>query len=247
MIAWSRAATHHPRHRRAGREGAGAAARPARRENAVTDAIRTPDVLLDGLPGFEWAPSFRTVGRAAARPRRRRRRRAGVMLHGEPTWSYLWRKVAPPVLEAGHRVILPDLPGLRALGQADRTRTGTPTTATRRRSPTCSRTLDLRDATFVLHDWGGPIGLRVAVEHAERVDAARADGHRPVHRRAADERRLAPLRGLRRPRRRAAGRVARAPRLRRPTRATRSPPPTTRRSRTRRARRARGRSRRSCR
>ena len=110
---------HDPRHRRARRGGAGAAARPARRESTVTDAIRTPDVLLDGLPGFEWAPSFRTwdglrlahvdVGDGAP----------VVMLHGEPTWSYLWRKVAPPVLEAGHRVILPDLPGLRALGQAD--------------------------------------------------------------------------------------------------------------------------------
>ena len=39
------------------------------------------------------------------------------MLHGEPTWSYLWRKVAPPVLEAGHRVILPDLPGF---GRSDK-------------------------------------------------------------------------------------------------------------------------------
>ena len=96
--------------------------------------------------------------------------------------------------DAGHRVILPDLAGLRPLGQADGRATGTPTTATSRSPRTLLEDLDLRDATFVVHDWGGPIGLRLAVEHPERVDAARADGHRPVHRRAADERRLAPLR-----------------------------------------------------
>ena len=83
----------------------------------MTDAIRTPDELLDGLPGFDWAPSFRTwdglrlahvdVGEGSP----------VLMLHGEPTWSYLWRKVAPPVLEAGHRVILPDLPGF---GRSDK-------------------------------------------------------------------------------------------------------------------------------
>ena len=94
-------------------------ARTAAGPPGMTDAIRTPDVLLDGLPGFDWAPSFRTwdglrlahvdVGDGSP----------VVMIHGEPTWSYLWRKVAPPVLEAGHRVILPDLPGLRPLGQAD--------------------------------------------------------------------------------------------------------------------------------
>jgi len=134
----------------------------------VTDAIRTPDVLLDGLPGFDWAPSFRTwdglrlahvdVGEGAP----------VVMLHGEPTWGYLWRKVAPPVLEAGFRVILPDLPGF---GRSDKPMDEDWYSYARHTAAIVDlvESLDLREATFVLHDWGGPIGLRVAVELAERV------------------------------------------------------------------------------
>ena len=134
----------------------------------MTDAIRTPDVLLDGLPGFEWAPSFRTwdglrlahvdVGDGAP----------VLMLHGGPTWSYLWRKVAPPVLEAGHRVILPDLPGF---GRSDKPMDEDWYTYARHTAAIKDlvEALDLRDVTFVLHDWGGPIGLRAAVEHADRV------------------------------------------------------------------------------
>jgi haloalkane dehalogenase len=134
----------------------------------MTDAIRTPDVLLEGLPGFEWTPSFRTwdglrmahvdVGDGSP----------VLMLHGEPTWSYLWRKVAPPVLEAGHRVILPDLPGF---GRSDKPMDEDWYSYDRHVAALTAliEDLDLRDATFVLHDWGGPIGLRVAVEQPERV------------------------------------------------------------------------------
>jgi haloalkane dehalogenase len=134
----------------------------------VTDAIRTPDVILDGLPGFDWAPSFRQwdglrlahvdVGEGAP----------VLMLHGEPTWSYLWRKVAGPVLEAGHRVILPDLPGF---GRSDKPMDEDWYSYDRHTAAIGAllEELDLRDATFVLHDWGGPIGLRLAVEQPERV------------------------------------------------------------------------------
>jgi haloalkane dehalogenase len=134
----------------------------------VTDAIRTPDVLLDGLPGFDWAPSFRQwdglrlahvdVGSGAP----------VLMLHGEPTWGYLWRKVAVPVIESGRRVILPDLPGF---GRSDKPMDERWYSYDRHTAAIGAllEALDLRDATFVLHDWGGPIGLRLAVEHAERV------------------------------------------------------------------------------
>jgi haloalkane dehalogenase len=134
----------------------------------MTDAIRTPDVLLDGLPGFDWAPSFRTwdglrlahVDAGEGRP--------VLMLHGEPTWSYLWRKVAPPVLAAGHRVILPDLPGF---GRSDKPIDEHWYTYDRHTAAIKAlfEELDLTDVTVVLHDWGGPIGMRVAVELAERV------------------------------------------------------------------------------
>jgi haloalkane dehalogenase len=90
-----------------------------------------------------------------------------VFWHGEPTWSFLWRKVIPPVRDAGFRCIAPDLPGFG-------------------RSPKLPREwftydrlvdaatgfveeLDLRDATFVVHDWGGPIGLRAAMRLGDRV------------------------------------------------------------------------------
>jgi haloalkane dehalogenase len=134
----------------------------------VTDAIRTPDVLLDGLPGFDWTPSFRQwdglrlahVDAGDGAP--------VLMLHGEPTWSYLWRKVAGPVLEAGHRVILPDLPGF---GRSDKPMDEDWYSYDRHTAAIGAllEELDLRDATFVLHDWGGPIGLRLAVEQPERV------------------------------------------------------------------------------
>jgi haloalkane dehalogenase len=134
----------------------------------VTDAIRTPDVLLDGLPGFPWAPRFRQhdglrlahVDEGEGSP--------VVLWHGEPTWSYLWRKVAPPLLEAGHRVIIPDLPGF---GRSDKPMDEDWYTYDRFVAVMADllERLDLRDATFVMHDWGGPIGLRLAVEHADRV------------------------------------------------------------------------------
>jgi haloalkane dehalogenase len=91
-----------------------------------------------------------------------------VCFHGEPTWAYLYRKLLPPLTSAGHRVICPDYAGF---GRSDK--------------PTDPRwysydrhvemvtgllaTLDLRDATVVVQDWGGPIGLRWAVENADRV------------------------------------------------------------------------------
>jgi haloalkane dehalogenase len=91
-----------------------------------------------------------------------------VMFHGEPTWGFLWRKVLPPVRDAGYRVILPDLAGF---GRSDK-----PTDFdwySYDRHTECAASLfedlDLRDATVVVHDWGGPIGLRIAVEHPERV------------------------------------------------------------------------------
>jgi haloalkane dehalogenase len=135
----------------------------------LTDAIRTPDVMLDGLPGFPWPSRFRPydgmrfahVDEGDGAP--------VVMWHGEPTWSFLWRKVAPPLLEAGHRVILPDLPGF---GRSDKPMDPDWYSYDQLTHAMADllETLDIRGATFVMHDWGGPIGLRLAVEHPERVE-----------------------------------------------------------------------------
>src|SRR3954468_3766675 len=92
-----------------------------------------------------------------------------VFMHGEPTWSFLWRKVMPPVLDAGYRCIAPDLPGF---GRSDKPDDLGWYTYDRHTAAMLALVdeLDLHGATFVVHDWGGPIGLRVAVERRERVD-----------------------------------------------------------------------------
>jgi len=88
---------------------------------------------------------------------------AVFLLHGEPTWSFLWRKVIDPLREAGLRTIAPDLIGF---GCSDKVTALGWYTYDRHAAAIGElvRRLKLRDATLVVHDWGGPIGLRVAVE-----------------------------------------------------------------------------------
>jgi len=134
----------------------------------MTDAIRTPDPLLEGLPDYPYEPCYRTVDGLRLAHVDEGDGRPVVMFHGEPTWGYLWRHLLPPLRDAGHRVILPDLPGF---GRSDKPIDEDWYTYDRHTAAIKAlvEDLDLRDATFVVHDWGGPIGLRVAVELAERV------------------------------------------------------------------------------
>jgi pimeloyl-ACP methyl ester carboxylesterase len=92
-----------------------------------------------------------------------------LLLHGEPTWSFLWRHVIPRVVASGRRAMAPDLIGF---GRSDKpTDTGWYTYD--RHVDSVTRLvveLDLRDLALVVHDWGGLIGLRFAVENAERVE-----------------------------------------------------------------------------
>jgi haloalkane dehalogenase len=90
-----------------------------------------------------------------------------LLLHGEPTWSYLYRKVIPPVAEAA-RVVAPDYFGF---GRSDKP-VEREWYSYDRHYESIRRfveQLDLRDVTVVVHDWGGPIGLRLAVEQPDRV------------------------------------------------------------------------------
>ena len=89
-------------------------------------------------------------------------------MHGEPTWSFLWRKVIPPVRDAGFRCIAPDLPGF---GRSDKpTDFGWYSYDRHVEVMTALlEHLDLRDVTMVVHDWGGPIGLRLGVEQPDRI------------------------------------------------------------------------------
>jgi len=134
----------------------------------VTDAVRTPDPILEGLPDFAFAAHYRQrdglrlahVDEGDGAP--------VVFVHGEPTWSYLWRHVMVPVREAGFRCVAPDHAGF---GRSDKPTDVDWYSYDRHTALTGSllEDLDLRDATVVVHDWGGPIGLRMAVEAPERV------------------------------------------------------------------------------
>ncbi len=134
----------------------------------MVDAVRTPDALLEGLPDFPFAPRFRQVEGLRLAHIDEGDGRPVLLLHGEPTWSFLWRKLIGPLLDAGYRTIAPDLAGF---GRSDK-----PVElgwySYDRHTDTVAELLeqlDLRDATVVVHDWGGPIGLRLAVEHPQRI------------------------------------------------------------------------------
>jgi haloalkane dehalogenase len=133
------------------------------------DAIRTPDELLEGLPDFPFAPDYRSHDGLRLAHIDEGEGPPVLFVHGEPTWSFLWRKVIPPVLDAGYRAIAPDLAGF---GRSDKPLDIAWYSYDRHTAIAAEllEQLDLRGATVVVHDWGGPIGLRLAVEHPERIE-----------------------------------------------------------------------------
>jgi haloalkane dehalogenase len=134
----------------------------------VPDAIRTPDELLQGLPDFPFEASFRQYDGLRLAHLDEGEGQPVVFFHGEPTWSFLWRKVIPPVREAGYRCIAPDLPGF---GRSDKPTDIDWYSYDQHTASVAAllEELDVREATIVVHDWGGPIGLRLAVEQPERI------------------------------------------------------------------------------
>jgi haloalkane dehalogenase len=92
-----------------------------------------------------------------------------VMVHGNPTWAYLYRHFIPPLAEAGYRAIVPDHLGF---GRSDKPDDPELYRVPRhaRRLEALLESLDLNRATVVPQDWGGPIGLYWATRHPERVD-----------------------------------------------------------------------------
>ncbi len=135
------------------------------------DFFRTPDERFDGLPGCPWEPRYREwegLRLAYLDEGGDGDGETIVLLHGEPTWSYLWRKVMAPLLDAGHRCIAPDLPGF---GRSDKPTDIEWYTYDRHAEAVASLLdeLDLTGVTLVLHDWGGPIGLRIVDERVTRL------------------------------------------------------------------------------
>ena len=81
------------------------------------DVFRTPDERFEGLPDFPFAPHYREVDGLRLAHVDTGEGPPVVFFHGEPTWSFLWRKVIPPVRDAGYRCIAPDLAGF---GRSDK-------------------------------------------------------------------------------------------------------------------------------
>ncbi len=138
------------------------------RVSDVTDAIRTPDELLTGLQDFPFEAHWRQWNELRLAHLDEGDGPPVVFFHGEPSWSFLWRKVIPPVAETGFRCIAPDLPGF---GRSDKPVELDWYSYDRHTASVESlfEALELADATVVVHDWGGPIGLRIAAEHPEWV------------------------------------------------------------------------------
>src|SRR3954470_18229920 len=131
------------------------------------DAVRTPDERFAALPDSPWEARYRDWDGLRLAHIDEGEGAPVVFFHGEPTWSYLWRKVIPPVRDAGHRCVAPDY---AVFGRSDKPVDVDWYSYDRHSELTATllEELDLRDATAVVHDWGGPIGLRLAVDAAPR-------------------------------------------------------------------------------
>lgn len=137
-------------------------------------ALRTPDERFVNLPDFPYWPNYIMVDDTEGGELRlhyvdegARNAPIVLLLHGEPTWSYLYRKMIPIIVNAGYRVIAPDLIGF---GRSDKPSQRTDYTYQRHVDwiRELLTQLELKDITLVCQDWGGLIGLRLVGEHPER-------------------------------------------------------------------------------
>jgi len=131
------------------------------------DAYRTPDERFEGLPGYPFEPHYLEQDGLRMHYLDEGEGPPVLLLHGEPTWSYLYRKIIPELTPAA-RAIAPDYFGF---GRSDKP-LRIEDYSYDFHSDSIARLvqeLDLRELTVVVQDWGGPIGLRLAVEHPERV------------------------------------------------------------------------------
>jgi tRNA(adenine34) deaminase len=154
-----------------------AARRRARREDAAPlreDALRTPDHRFADLPGYDWAP--RHVQTLPALDGLRLHHldegpadapRTWLCLHGNPGWSYLYRRMLPIFLAAGDRVVAPDMPGF---GRSDKPKRDARHTFEWHRQVLLELVehLDLRRIHLVVQDWGGILGLTLPMEAPQR-------------------------------------------------------------------------------
>lgn len=141
------------------------------------EVLRTPDGRFDRLPDFPFPPRYAEVADPDGGTLRMAYVTAGpsdgpvvVLLHGEPSWSYLYRAMIPPLAQAGLRVIAPDLIGF---GRSDKPAAIADHSYARHVGWVAEllfEQLALRGITLLGQDWGGLIGLRIVAEHADAID-----------------------------------------------------------------------------
>lgn len=138
--------------------------------------LRTPDDRFDNLPGFPFSPHYTDVPDGDGGTLRVHHVDEGprdgpvvLCMHGQPTWSYLYRHMIPVLTAAGLRVLAPDLVGF---GRSDKPAAREDFSYQRQVDWLTAWLVanDVTAATFVGQDWGGLIGLRLVAEHPERFD-----------------------------------------------------------------------------
>ncbi len=137
-------------------------------------SLRTPEDRFENLDGYDFAPHYLMVDDTEGGELRVHYLDEGpsdaapvLLLHGEPSWCYLYRKMVPVLVAAGHRVVAPDLPGF---GRSDKPGQRGDYTYQRHVDwmDSVLQQLDLNGITLVCQDWGGLIGLRLVAERPER-------------------------------------------------------------------------------
>jgi haloalkane dehalogenase len=154
--------------------------------------LRTPDERFQRLPGFPYAPNYADALRGFDGLRMhwvdegpRGAPAAFLCLHGQPTWAYLYRKMIPVFVRAGHRVVAPDFFGF---GRSDKPEEDAVYAFDfhRRSLIALIESLDLRNITLVCQDWGGLLGLTLPMDMEDRfsrllvMNTALGTGDRPL-------------------------------------------------------------------
>lgn len=138
------------------------------------DAVRAPEERFQGLPGYPWAPHYLSDLPALGGLRMHHLDEGPtdapltwLCLHGNPAWSYLYRKMVPVFLASGARVVAPDLIGF---GRSDKPKKEGAHSFSWHRQVLLEfiERLDLRNVVLVVQDWGGLLGLTLPMEAPER-------------------------------------------------------------------------------